>query len=74
MLASYFLCVWQRNEDDVESNKSDAVGKKTSLVAPVSRANYSSKTSIKVSWDKVDGATGYQVYRATSKTGKYTIK
>ncbi|HKM28872.1 MAG TPA: hypothetical protein VJY37_04235, partial [Anaerovoracaceae bacterium] len=28
-------------------------------------------TSIKVSWSKVGGSTGYYVYRATTKSGKY---
>ena len=28
--------------------------------------------SVKVSWKKVEGVTHYQVYRATSKDGKYT--
>ncbi len=32
-----------------------------------------SKSSIKISWDKVDGATGYAVYRSTSKNGKYSL-
>ena len=27
---------------------------------------------MKVSWKKVEGVTHYQVYRATSKDGKYT--
>ena len=31
-----------------------------------------SSTSIKVSWGSVSGASGYEVYRATSKDGKYT--
>ncbi len=31
-----------------------------------------SNSSIKVSWKKVSGATQYQLYRATSKTGTYT--
>lgn len=30
------------------------------------------KTSAKLSWTKVSGATGYEVYRATSKNGTYT--
>ncbi|MGW6666416.1 Ig-like domain-containing protein [Peribacillus sp. NPDC055009] len=34
-------------------------------------ARYSS-SSIKVSWGSVSGATGYEVYRATSKTGNYS--
>ena len=29
--------------------------------------------SIKVSWKKVDGATGYEIYRSTGKAGRYTI-
>lgn len=29
-------------------------------------------TSLKISWSKISGATGYQVYRAPSKNGKYT--
>ena len=31
-----------------------------------------SSSSIKVSWDAVSGATGYQVWRATSASGSYT--
>ncbi len=31
-----------------------------------------SYNSIKVTWDKVSGASGYTVYRATSETGTYT--
>ena len=27
---------------------------------------------IKVSWNKISGSTGYEVYRATSKSGKYS--
>ena len=31
-----------------------------------------SATSAKIAWKKVTGASGYEIYRATSKTGKYT--
>lgn len=31
-----------------------------------------STTSVKISWNKVSGATGYQVYMATSENGTYT--
>lgn len=31
-----------------------------------------SSTSIKLTWSKVSGATGYEVYRAASSTGTYT--
>ncbi len=36
------------------------------------KAKALNSTSVKVSWGKVSGATGYQVYRATSKDGDYT--
>ncbi|MEL7570816.1 MAG: hypothetical protein AAGU14_09695, partial [Eubacteriaceae bacterium] len=29
-------------------------------------------TSLKISWNEVEGATGYRVYRATSSSGTYT--
>lgn len=32
----------------------------------------SSATSLKVSWSKVSGATGYEIYRETSQSGSYT--
>ncbi|MDO4485589.1 MAG: leucine-rich repeat protein [Bacillota bacterium] len=32
----------------------------------------SSKTTVKVKWKGISGETGYQVYRATSKNGKYS--
>lgn len=35
-------------------------------------AKASSYNSIKISWSKVNGAKGYQVYRATSKSGTYS--
>ncbi|MEI2356295.1 InlB B-repeat-containing protein, partial [Mesobacillus zeae] len=42
-----------------------------SIPANLKAARYSS-SSIKLTWSKVSGATGYQVYRATSKTGTYS--
>ena len=38
----------------------------------ISATRYSS-TSIRVDWSSVSGATGYQVYRATSSTGTYSL-
>jgi hypothetical protein len=40
--------------------------------APQIKTVVASHDAIKVSWNRVSGATGYEVYRATSKTGKYT--
>ena len=36
------------------------------------KAVSASSTSVKLSWKKVSGASGYEVYRATSKSGKYS--
>jgi fibronectin type 3 domain-containing protein len=40
---------------------------------PSTTVKSNSYTSIKVSWGKIDGASGYKVYRATSKTGTYSL-
>ena len=40
-------------------------------VLPKLTAKSYSYSKIKLSWDKVDGASGYQIYRATKKSGKY---
>lgn len=43
---------------------------------PVSPSNITAKSAsydkVQLNWQKVSGVTGYQVYRATSKKGKYT--
>lgn len=41
-------------------------------VLPKLTAKSYSYSKIKLSWDKVDGASGYQIYRATKKSGKYS--
>ena len=44
-----------------------------SLSKPVTPSvSKSSKTTVKVKWKGISGETGYQVYRATSKNGKYS--
>ena len=35
------------------------------------KVSSSETTSIKIRWDKVDGVTGYKIYRSTSKNGAY---
>ncbi|MEH7074528.1 S8 family serine peptidase [Neobacillus drentensis] len=55
------------------SPNSSTVSAKPALKTPTSvKADKASSTSINVSWDKVSGASGYEVYRATSKSGSYT--
>ena len=43
----------------------------TTLSKPTVKASSSSYNSNKLSWNKVKGASGYEVLRATSKTGTY---
>lgn len=46
----------------------------TSISAPTSvKAASSSYSSINTSWGAVTGASGYEVYRATSSTGSYSL-
>lgn len=44
----------------------------TKLPAPKLTVRLSSANAVKLSWNKVSGATGYYIYRATSSKGKYT--
>lgn len=37
------------------------------------KVSRSSSTSLKLSWSKVSGASGYEIYRATSKSGTYSL-
>ena len=54
------------------SKNSAAVAATARLSTPKVTATSASSTSIKLTWKKVSGATGYTVYRAGSKSGKYT--
>lgn len=50
-----------------------AAGREVPIIAPEGlKASCSSITKAKLTWKKVNGATGYEIYRATSKDGKYT--
>ena len=61
---------------DASGNKSEfsnIVNRTCDLPRPVvSVSNVASTGKIKLSWEKIEGATGYEIYRATSKTGTYT--
>ncbi|MCZ2258651.1 InlB B-repeat-containing protein [Sporosarcina sp. G11-34] len=60
------------NGKKVYGSYSSIVSGKPALAKPtgVTATKMNSK-SIKVSWKKVNGASGFQVYQATSKNGKY---
>ena len=63
-----------------EVNGTKIYGSYSSIVSAVPKpaaptgvkATVSSSTSVTVSWSKVTGATGYEVFRATSKDGTYS--
>ena len=59
------------SKDRVMSDASNTVKGKVEELAPSVTLKAGSK-SVKVSWKAMEGVTHYQVYRATSKTGKYT--
>ena len=57
----------------IYSNYSDVKTAKPILARPTVKAKTVTYNSITVSWDKIVGASGYIVYRATSQNGKYSV-
>ena len=51
---------------------SSIVSTKPTLSTPSIKSLSSGRTSVKLTWNKVSGASGYAVYRSTSKNGNYT--
>ena len=71
----YYKVVGYTTLGDKEINGNSSDIKKYKLVPnKVTNLNLTSAslTSIKVAWDKMDNVDGYEVYYATSKSGKYT--
>lgn len=70
----YYYYVVAVSSDGTVSKKSNIVGRTCDLARPeVTISNVASSGKIKITWDKVDGAVKYQVYRATSKNGDYSL-
>ena len=57
--------------DTIIKPSTTIVDKPTKITLLEQKSPYST-TSITMSWKKVTGATGYEVYRSTSKNGKYS--
>lgn len=57
----------------VHSEYSEVKSAKPYLTTPTVTAKRNSYNSNKVTWNGISGATGYKVYRATSKSGKYSL-
>ena len=53
------------------SKKSKLVSVRPTLSKPQVSAKTKGKKQIKISWKKVKGASGYEIYRSTSSKGKY---
>lgn len=69
----YYKILAYGNYSQCNSSYSNVTSSKPAPLEPKSlKLKKKSKTSIGISWKKVSGASGYSVYRATSKNGKYT--
>ena len=63
---------YQLSEDGSTSTKIDNFTiEKDTFDAPKLKAETASKTSVKLTWNAVDGASVYQLYRSDSQNGKY---
>ena len=70
----YYYYVIAVGENGAESEKSSIVTRVCDLPRPVVKVtNVASTGKIKLTWDKIDGAKSYKVYRSTSKTTGYTL-
>lgn len=58
----------------IYSDYSDVVKAVPKLSAPTNvKASANTSTTLKISWNLTDGGSYYQVYRSTSKDGKYSL-
>lgn len=70
----YYYKVKSVNENDKTSSFSNVVSATCPMAQPkVKASNVLSTGKIKLSWSAVNGAAKYQIYRATSKDGEYTL-
>ena len=70
---TYYYKVRSVGADGSKSDWSNIVSRTCDLPRPtVSVTNVASTGKIKLTWNKVDGAVKYEVYRATSKNGTYS--
>ena len=70
----YYYKVVAVAEDGSESAPSNIVGRTCDLPQPVVTASNVTKTGkVKLTWEPVEGAVEYKVYRAASKNGTYSL-
>lgn len=58
--------------EKTEEKPTEPLNEKPSKVKSLQQKKSYSTSGITLTWSKVDGAEGYEVYRETSKNGKYT--
>ena len=69
----YYKVVALNKKDKPISAFSEVVFRTCDLAQPVVTAsNVAESGKIRLTWESVEGAVGYQIYRATKKNGKYT--
>ena len=61
------------SSSSANSAYSEIVSRACDLAQPVISVKLSSKGKPVISWEKVSGAVKYEIYRATSKSGTYTL-
>ena len=71
----YFYYVVAVNEDGIASEPSNIVNRSRDLPRPeVTASNIAKSGKIKLTWNAVEGAVEYKVYRSTEKNGDYKLK
>lgn len=71
---TYYYYVMAIGEDG-ETAKSAVVSRSCTLAQPAMKiGNVASTGKIRLTWEAVEGAVKYEVYRADSKDGEYTLK
>ena len=69
---TYYYYVRAVDSNGGKSEKSNIVNRTCDLAQPtIKLSNVASTGKIKVSWEKIEGAVKYEVWRATSKNGTY---
>ena len=71
---SYYYVIAAGSKAAADSAKSSVLSRLCDLARPVIQtSNVASTGKVKVSWEAVDGAVSYNVYRANSSDGEYTL-
>ena len=70
----YYYYVVAIDPNGHQSKSSNIAGRTCDLPQPVvTVTNVASSGKIKLTWDAIDGAVKYKIYRATSKNGTYSL-